>query len=82
MIEFKTIRLPKDMPVHRRISEAARQVREWTDSHEMGSDPRRHQIRLLGIQEKKDVYAYRYVFLGSESPLVPEEDEDNDEEAS
>lgn len=73
MIDFKTITLPATMPLNERISEAARQIREWIYSYENGFDLRRDQLRLASFEEENGVHRYRYEFLRKESTSVHEE---------
>ena len=78
MIDFKTFTLPRTMPLHERISETGRQIREWIHSHKSGFDCATDHLRLAGFKKKSDLYSYRYEFLRNEKPLAGEATFEND----
>jgi hypothetical protein len=79
MIDRKTITLPATMPLHKRISEAARQIREWVRSYESGPDHCRYQLRLVHFEEDNGLNRFRYEFLSKDTPSLPEEHAPNNE---
>ena len=73
MIDRKTITLPVTMPLHKRISEAARQIRVWVQSYNSKFDPTRDQLRLVGCVKKNGMFRYTYEFLTKASISPPDE---------
>ena len=72
MIDVKTISLPETMPLPKRISEAARQIRAWVHSYENESDHKRAQLRLVRCIKKNGMFRYTYEFLSKASESLPD----------
>ena len=73
MIDRKTITLPVTMPLHQRISEAARQIRVWVQSYTEEFDPTRGQLRLVRCVKENGMFRYTYEFLSKPSISPPDE---------
>jgi hypothetical protein len=73
MIYFKTVTLPASMPLHKRISEAAKQIREWVHACQAAFNHSRDQLRLMRITKENGRYQYRYEFMIKDSPTAGEE---------
>jgi hypothetical protein len=73
MIDRKTITLPVTMPLHQRISEAARQIRVWVQSYNSEFDPTRDQLRLVGCVKRNGMFRYTYEFLSKTRTSPPDE---------
>jgi hypothetical protein len=74
MINVKTITLSGTMPLHKMISEAARQIRKWVQSYEKEFDPRSDQLRLAGFEEDNGLRRIHYEYHRRDSASLPEED--------
>jgi hypothetical protein len=73
MIDLKTIILPATMPLHQRISEAARQIQETLRSRENKFDQRGKQVRLVSCVKENGMFRYTYEFLSKASESPPDE---------
>jgi hypothetical protein len=79
MIDRKTITLPVTIPLHQRISEAARQIRVWVQSYSDEFEPMRGQLRLVGCVKENGMFRYTYEFLSKTSISPPDENGSGEE---
>lgn len=75
MIYIKTITLPATMPLDKRISEAAMQLREWVHEYQVEGEYPTDQLRLAGFDEKNGLCHYRYEFFRKENASPSEEND-------
>ena len=75
MIDVKTIILPATMPLHKRISEAAKQIQETLRSRQDRFDQKGKQVRLVSFDKENGMFRYTYEFLSKASESPPDENE-------
>lgn len=68
MSEWKTVVVPTNEPLGKRVSSVGKQIREWLGSLDGTVDPSVYALRLKRWDRKSGSYRYHYELMQREGP--------------